>query len=229
MPDQLLNTPGAPGPDEIAGRECGNGVVIRHDGGWQTQYCHMARGSIAVSPGDEVATGTLLGRMGESGATEFPHLHFSLRHDGAVVDPFAPPPEAACGTEQDTLWADPPAYRPGGLLAAGTLDRVPDYAEIRRGLPPRPQAPRKDPALVLWAFGYGARAGDAIRFVLEGPEGDVFDRTVLLDKTQAQVFRAFGRRTPPDGWTSGGYRARIDWRRDGEVIDSLEVPLVLTD
>ncbi len=47
--------------------ECGNGVVIEHPGGWETQYCHMANGSLAVKPGDDVAQGRRLGRIGLSG------------------------------------------------------------------------------------------------------------------------------------------------------------------
>ena len=37
-----------------ADRECGNGVVIQHKDGFETQYCHMARGSITVTPGQSV-------------------------------------------------------------------------------------------------------------------------------------------------------------------------------
>src|SRR5260221_26923 len=32
----------------IAGRECGNGLVLDHGDGWETQYCHMRKGSVAV-------------------------------------------------------------------------------------------------------------------------------------------------------------------------------------
>jgi D-3-phosphoglycerate dehydrogenase len=49
---------------EIAGRECGNGVVIAHEDGWETQYCHMRRGSVAVQPGERVARGQTLGLVG---------------------------------------------------------------------------------------------------------------------------------------------------------------------
>ena len=73
----------------VAGHECGNGVVIAHDGGWETQYCHLAKGSVRCTTGERVETGTPLGLVGLSGQTEFPHLHFSVRHNGATVDPFA--------------------------------------------------------------------------------------------------------------------------------------------
>ena len=49
----------------------------------------MAKGSIAVRPGQQVAAGAPIGRVGLSGNTEYPHLHITVRKDGAMVDPFA--------------------------------------------------------------------------------------------------------------------------------------------
>ena len=40
------------GPTATAGRNCGNGVTLDHGDGWQTQYCHMRRGSVAVKVAD---------------------------------------------------------------------------------------------------------------------------------------------------------------------------------
>ncbi|MDQ3558421.1 MAG: M23 family metallopeptidase, partial [Pseudomonadota bacterium] len=77
------------GLEAVAGTECGNGVRITHGNGWETQYCHMAQGSIQVSPGDPVLAGATIGRVGLSGQTEFPHLHLTVRRDGEVIDPFA--------------------------------------------------------------------------------------------------------------------------------------------
>ena len=99
MADALQGQPGAP---DVAGRECGNGVAIAHPGGWETQYCHMARGSIAVAEGQAVTERTVLGRVGLSGQTEFPHLHLTLRRDGIAVDPFAPDDAATCGAPPAT-------------------------------------------------------------------------------------------------------------------------------
>jgi murein DD-endopeptidase MepM/ murein hydrolase activator NlpD len=88
----------AKGKESVQGTECGNAVVIGHEGGLETQYCHMARGSVAVRPGDTVKAGQRIGRIGLSGLTEYPHLHFTVRLNGKVVDPFAPEEGGACGT-----------------------------------------------------------------------------------------------------------------------------------
>ena len=92
---------------------CGNAVLIDHGDGWQTLSCHMKRGSVAVTPGQTVATGDLLGEVGLSGQTNHPHLHLTVLHNGTEVDPFAPDAALPCGPQEVTLWADPPAlYRP---------------------------------------------------------------------------------------------------------------------
>src|SRR6476620_10519035 len=93
------------GKAAIAGKECGNGVMLEHEGGWRTQYCHMAKGSVRVKVGDQITTGQPIGLVGLSGDTEFYHLHFTVRRHGKIVDPFAyGAPENSCGGGQP-LWA----------------------------------------------------------------------------------------------------------------------------
>ena len=72
----------------VKGRECGNGVLIDHGNGWETQYCHMRRGSVTVREGETVAAGTPLGLVGYSGEAQFAHVHLSVRHNGRKIDPF---------------------------------------------------------------------------------------------------------------------------------------------
>ena len=84
------------GEGSVKGRECGNGVVLAHPGGWETQYCHMAKGSVRVKTGETVTAGTVLGLVGMSGDAEFPHLHLAVRHNGEKIDPFAPDAKLGC-------------------------------------------------------------------------------------------------------------------------------------
>lgn len=71
----------AAGVVEIAGSYSGYGqtVSIRHAAGYSTLYGHMITGSILVSPGDVVAQGTVLGRVGNTGNSFGEHLHFEVR------------------------------------------------------------------------------------------------------------------------------------------------------
>ena len=217
MADILQGTPGAP---DVSDRECGNGVVVSHGDGWETQYCHMKQGSVTVQSGQTVAMGQVLGQVGLSGATQFPHVHLSVRKDGAVVDPFAPMTLDTCGNApDDTLWNVPVAFAPGGLVSAGFSDAVPDYDAVKGGTAARDTMPATAPGLVVWGFAFGARTGDRLTLTIRGPAGEVFSDTQLLDRNQAQLFRAGGRRTPPGGWLPGDYTGTVEMTRDGATLD----------
>lgn len=171
------------------GRECGNGVVIAHGDGWETQYCHLKQGSIRVEPGQRVGNSTVLGQVGLSGQTTFPHVHLSLRKDGRVVDPFAPTAEAECGPPEDKgLWQRPLPYRPGGLITLGFWNSVPEYAEVRAGTASAKTLPTDAEALVIWAYAFGGLGEDSVALNIEGPAGQIVADTILLDEAQALVF-----------------------------------------
>ncbi|HEX6715083.1 MAG TPA: peptidoglycan DD-metalloendopeptidase family protein [Thermoleophilaceae bacterium] len=63
----------------------GNLVSVANGNGVRTMYGHLS--SVAVHRGQRVATGTLLGRVGSTGLSTGPHLHFELRLRGAAIDP----------------------------------------------------------------------------------------------------------------------------------------------
>src|SRR5690606_35816671 len=158
------------------------GVVVDHGGGWETQYCHLKQGSVAVEPGLRVGKGTVLGQVGLSGRTQFPHLHLSVRHDGARVDPFRPDGIVTClGPAGATLWQDEVSYVPGGLIAAGFLDHVPAYDEVKAGNAAA-GALASTGGIVLWGYAFGLRAGDAMRLTIRGPEGRVVDEVADFDR-----------------------------------------------
>ena len=52
-------------------------VVLEHGRGWQTLYAHLS--SSSVQPGEQLAAGAPLGRVGSSGRASTAHLHVELR------------------------------------------------------------------------------------------------------------------------------------------------------
>jgi murein DD-endopeptidase len=56
----------------------GNHVLLRLDSTHYALYAHLQPGSIAVKVGDRVKTGQVLGRLGNSGSSDVPHLHFHM-------------------------------------------------------------------------------------------------------------------------------------------------------
>lgn len=224
VPDVLFGTPGGP---DIDGLDCGNGLVLDHGDGWETQYCHMRLGSVSVQTGQMVETGDPLGLVGISGRTQFPHLHISVRHDGQVVDPFVPDGAVGCGVPTtDSLWLETPPYHPGGWITAGVAEGVPDYDAIKAGTAHTTVSGTPD-ALVIWGFGYGTLAGDVVAIEIAAPSRIIHYREVVLERPQAQMFRASGLRKPSNGWEPGAYRGSVSLIRDGAVIDTIALALTL--
>ena len=60
-------------------------VVVDHGRGLRTLYAHLSRAHVVV--GQRLLAGSLLGRVGASGRSSGPHLHFEARIRGAAVDP----------------------------------------------------------------------------------------------------------------------------------------------
>jgi len=71
----------AAGTDPILG----NYVKLDHGDGYQTVYGHLSR--IDISLHQEVSSGTILGRVGSTGQSTGPHLHFEIRRQGHPEDP----------------------------------------------------------------------------------------------------------------------------------------------
>lgn len=205
----------------VANKECGNGVVIDHGDGWETQYCHMAQGSIRVKVGDMVKAGTPIGRVGLSGDTEFPHLHMTVRHSGQIVDPFEPDPAAKACTAQGSMWT-PQAqrvlgYKAGVILNSGFAGAPISAEAIEAGGIAPPTA--DSAALVAYMRVSEPQQGDVFEISLTGPDGKslVSQRLPPLDRDKAQYFAMTGRKRPAPGWPKGRYLADLKVWRNGKV------------
>jgi murein DD-endopeptidase MepM/ murein hydrolase activator NlpD len=85
---------GAPVTAALAGRVVtagyvadgyGKRIVLDHGAGEQTLYAHLS--AVLAAPGAQVSAGTLIGRVGSTGFSTGPHLHFEIRVNGAAINP----------------------------------------------------------------------------------------------------------------------------------------------
>ena len=67
------------------GGEYGRQVEVRHAGGLVTRYAHLE--SVAVKIGDTVKAGTVIGKLGDTGRSTGPHLHYEVLLDGIARNP----------------------------------------------------------------------------------------------------------------------------------------------
>lgn len=215
-----------PTPEDLektkaARRECGNAVLIAHEDGWQTMYCHMKNGSIAVKPDQRVKAGEKIGQVGLSGFTEFPHLHFGIIHKDRALDPFTGKAlTEPCGGDGTSLWAANTklSYEPLTVFQMGFDTKPPVLKELDISAPER-SALRKDAsALVFYATLLGVRAGDNAVLSITAPDGTIFaQKTIVQDKNRARQMYYIGRRireTAP--LQPGAYTGKVSvTRKDG--------------
>ncbi len=223
---ERLRAPGTPWPR--GGGQCGVGVAIRTEGGWVMRYCHMRRGSVRVRIGQKLAAGTPLGTVGLSGDTTFPHLHFDIRRQGRVLDPFDIRPVACPAPPWRQLWQRPLPPVTSRLIHAALFDRLPDRAALVAAPPPQIGA---DPSkLVGGVVAINLAPGHAVTLRLEGPGGTLLaGETRRVRRRRAELRLALGVLRPAEGWAPGEYRIIAELHRAGRRLDRIVRTTTLGD
>jgi hypothetical protein len=198
--------------------ECGNGVVISHPGGFETQYCHMRKGSITVRAGQPVKAGENLGRVGFSGRAAFTHLEFILRRAGKKLDPFSGELGRDCNADDTSLWSKKAqsllTYQPTTVLDFGWHSGKVETAMVEKGEITR-EAPRSDwPALVAYARLINLQKDDEITLTMRAGEAAPTTNKVKLDRNKAQYVLFAGKKRG-DAW-KGPYQAELVVTANGQ-------------
>jgi len=221
----------------IKKKECGNGLRLKHENGWYTQYCHMRRNSLKVEKGDEVKAGDILGFVGNSGLTMYPHLHFqveyippsSKKRRGAIVDPFVGVARNdLCEAGDEALWPDQVlnqlTYEPLSIIDTGFAAARPKIDGMVQGLYDDETLSIRSPQLLLWARILHVKKDDKVTFSINSPDGDeIFSYTSTIDKDQAHRSLHAGMKRPSYNWDAGTYRGEIKVQRIGEAVYKSEV------
>jgi Peptidase family M23 len=85
VPDNQAMGEPLPPASPSADATYGNYVILSLGGGRFAHYAHLQRGSVAVKSGERIRAGQFLGRLGNSGNTNAPHLHFNVTDTASPV------------------------------------------------------------------------------------------------------------------------------------------------
>ena len=212
------------GKAAVAGKECGNGLVIDHGSGWSTQYCHMQSGSLIVSSGQVVKAGDPLGKVGLSGETEVPHLHLTVRKNDVAVDPFGDeqPPGACSGGH--SLWSkrvlDSFHYVDREIMNFGFAATPVSMDSVENGMLRGQEAGTRSDVLVAYVRTIGLRKGDEQVISVQYPDGTALAeyRAPALQTNKAEFFVTAGLRRKNRDWSPGTYTATFQILSNGAEV-----------
>jgi hypothetical protein len=214
-------------------KECGNAVMIDHGNNVETIYCHMKKNSIAVKPNQKIKAGDIIGQVGLSGLTQFPHLHFGIIKEGKIIDPFTGQNNTApCGKKIESLWNEKlnASYQPFILHNAGFLNDIPNLSQIEKNGKSSSQIPQESNLLTFWSTLFGVREGDRITLEILDPNGKTFGRReITQDTTRARQFYYTGRKTDKNRLIEGVYTGSITIEREykGQTLKDTKSSAVL--
>lgn len=209
---------------EIAGKECGNGLVLAHANGISSQYCHLKKGSLAIQPGANVRRGQILGAVGSSGLAQFPHLHFAVRREGKLLDPLTGRSlqnNSLCGDFSKSLF-EPSlipslSKNPTSILQSGLSSQPPQTVQLTKGQElPMPHAGEQ---AFAWIWVINAEVGTrlSIRLESDGVNAFINEATPALVRRRADILAYFGRKS---GVPAGRYKLIVKVARGAHTLSS---------
>lgn len=155
-----------------------NYVIVLHADGTIARYLHMKSGTVTKRAiGSQIAAGEYLGKVGSSGISKIPHLHFELRRSNSVnagnIEAFS----GTCNASPPASWALQRAYRDSKLNRLSTHSAEPEFP-VCPDTTDRPHFKNSFNAGDAITFGAAYRdqgRGQITSFRVLKPDGSVFD------------------------------------------------------
>jgi murein DD-endopeptidase MepM/ murein hydrolase activator NlpD len=161
-------------------------IVMQTDASGDTTgqfYNHLRRNSLTVEVGEVVVPGQMLGYIGSSGYSPYPHLHFSVgwSENGEIRyrDPFAGPCNTGPGGEPlPSLWIDQEPYVGNmplrvydlGVTTTSAIGAEPSWKERRT----QPSIMGADEEYIVAWMLYQGKSGDSWRIEIRRPDDSLF-------------------------------------------------------
>lgn len=222
------------GQPSVQDKECGNGIVVAHQNGYATQYCHLLKNSIIVKVGQKIKVGDKIGYVGMSGHTEFPHLHLSVTKNDEIIDPFtnlSPSKEYSCHNQNNinSLWdkktEEKLKYIETAILNFHVTSEIPTELAARAGNHREDQIALTANKIILWADIMGVLKNDKIIFELTDEQGNnFFQYSQVTPKKYVLYFLYSGKKLNSiDNIKPGNYIAKISlYRNNNELLSKIK-------
>jgi Peptidase family M23 len=232
--DQYFEDYPAPLRPRIKSIGLGNAVILTHSEGYKTIYAHMKENSVNVTMSQKVKQGDVLGYVGLSGLTEFPHLHFQVMKGKAVVDPFSGLQKTTpCNHTETSLWSGAAqkelVYQATGFLVTGLSNTIPkNRRELESGKMQQGVLPPNSDKLIFWSLYFGSQKGDKVTLTMTGPDDQVLKEysPKQAGKNQISKYYFVGIKRPDTGWKEGVYHGKIKIERSfGTISEQAKITI----
>ncbi len=197
---------------------CGNFVLIEHNNGWKTAYCHLKKDSITVKPGDFTPQGKQIGEMGLSGQTGFPHLYFAVLHHKSYFDPFSGQELTGKSEKKEykPFWsvsaAEKLKYRDVIITNTGISIEDPTLYSIRQGKYEKIEIMNEEPEIFIWVHGFHFKKNDLIKITLQNPDQKIIlDDFTRINSDQMEGLISFKKPKEDKTWLPGVYTGKIKY------------------
>jgi len=152
-------------------KKLGNYIAVAHNNKLYTYYGHLKNGSINVQIGDTLLPGSVIAKVGSSGNSSDPHLHFELWYDSSYyIDPFKGP----CGN-QNSYWKSTIPFDSSFFTWDYGMANFPlNLDTLKEGLEAIDTFYAQDSAISFWSLHAGLRTGDSLKIKWFDPAGNLW-------------------------------------------------------